>query len=151
MSQGAETRRLSGLPFIAGPTNIAAGNPVKLGTGSWTVENALHASDEPIGIARASAAAGKALDVRDTNDVIRGIAAATIAVGNLVGLASVFATGSTVVAQLAPVSAGVVKAPKENEEIVRTVVWSVGQAVEAANPGAEFGYRVNVRQISGLV
>lgn len=148
MSYGAETRRLSGLPFFTGATNIAGGNAVQLSASTpWVVNNVVAETEEPFGIARASAAGvSDAVDIRDTADVIRGIAAATINIGEFVvvasGAATAGASGSVEVSQLAPPA---------TLGASGTVVWAVGKAVEHANPGGEFAYYLKIQQVSGLI
>ena len=144
MGLGAETKRNQGLPVYAGPTDVAAGNVVRWTPGkNWTVQNVATTSQEPVGVARASARSGAALDVRDLRDVVRGVAAATIAAGTTVGVASVAATegasGAIQLTQLGPVG-----------RASGTAVWAIGVAVESANPGESFGYYIDRKELSGL-
>lgn len=144
MGRGAEVRRHSGLPLIAGATDIVAGNPVAItASGSWQVITAADNTTEIIGIARASAQANQGVDIRDIGDIVRAVAAATINSGEHVGIASLSTTegasGLVQVAQLAPVA----KASAANR-------WSVGIAVESAQPKQEFAYYIKPTQLSGL-
>jgi hypothetical protein len=144
MGEGAEVRRHSGLPLIAGATDIVAGNPVTFSASrAWQVVTAKDNTTEIIGIARASARANKGIDIRDVGDIVRGIAAATINSGELVGIASLSTTegasGLVQVAQLAPIT-----------RASGSARWTLGPAVENANPKEEFAYYVNPKQISGL-
>jgi hypothetical protein len=148
MSYGNETRRLSGLPLFTGATTIAAGNAVALSTASpWVVTNTVNATEEPIGVARASAYGSiEPVDIRDTPDIIRGIAAATIGAGTWVVVASAAATagasGSANICQLGLAA---------TQGASGTTVWALGKSVEHANPGGEFGYYLKIQQISGLI
>lgn len=146
MGVGKELRRQSGAPFIAGGTDIAGGNLVKL-VGNWQVRSVATFTDVPIGIARASAPAGQAVDIRDiaTGDIVRAVAGATIVSGEPVGWASnataAGASGVIQISKIGPVSKGA---------SLSGATWSVGEAVEGSNPGNTFAFRVNPRQLSGL-
>lgn len=146
MGVGAELHRNSGLPLLAGATDVVGGNLVTV-SGPWQVTTVQSANEEPIGVARASAPAHGAVDVRDLSagDVVRAIAGATITAGQQVGFASnatvAGASGVIQVTKLGPVS----KAASSG-----TTAWAVGQALETAIPGNTFAYRVNPRQLTGL-
>lgn len=147
MGVGKELRRNSGFPALAGATDIAAGNPVTI-TGPWQVTTVQGVTEGPIlGIARASAPAKQAVDIRDsaTGDVARAIAAATVTAGNLVGFATnataAGASGTIQVTGLGPVSRGA-------SNLLAN--WTVGEALENAAIGNTFAYRINPRELPGL-
>lgn len=146
MGVGAELRRNSGSPFIAGGTDIGQYALVKL-TGAWQVQPCATVTDQPVGLTRASAPANRSIDVRDsgTGDIVRAQCVATVAVGNEIGVASVGATagasGNFQVPLLGPVSKGA---------SLSIATWSAGQALENANPGNTFAFRISPRQLSGL-
>jgi hypothetical protein len=136
------TKRFSGLPLLAGGTDVGPG-PVQLVAGSWAVIPVANNTQQVMGIARASAPNGSAVDVRDLPDIHIGTAAASIAAGAFIGVASANpvagASGNFLVPQLAEVS----KATGSNR-------WAIGQAVEGAAPGNNFSYYFLPQQLSGL-
>lgn len=146
MGVGSELRRNSGLPLLAGASDIVGGNLVTV-TGPWQVTTVQSVNEEPLGVARASAPAHFAVDVRDTGEgaIVRAVAAATIAAGNQVGFASnatvAGASGTIQVTKYGPVSKGA---------SLGASTWSAGTSLENANPGNTFAFRVNPRQLAGL-
>jgi hypothetical protein len=146
MGVGTDLRRLSGLPFIAGATDLVNAMPVQV-TGPWTVLPVRGVTEgPPVGITRGSAAAGKAVDVRDRGNIVRVVAAATFASGELVGVASM----ATIAA--GPTGTSVVQVP-QYAPVTRasgSVRWSLGVSLEAANPGNTIAFLVEPQQISGL-
>jgi hypothetical protein len=146
MGVGADLRRLSGLSLIAGATDLVKDMPVQV-TGPWTVLPVKGVTEgPPIGVTRASAPAGKAVDVRDRGNIIRVVAAATFAPGELVGVASM----ATIAA--GPTGTSVVQVP-QYAPVTRAsgaVRWSLGVCLEAANPGNTIAFLVEPQQLSGL-
>lgn len=147
MGVGSELRRNSGLPLIAGGSAVAGGNLVAI-TGAWQALTVQNVNEAIVGVARASAASLEPIDVREISggDVVRAVAAATIAAGNLVGFASnatAAGPGNTIVqvTKYGPVSKGA---------SLGTGTWTAGEALENANPGNTFAFRVNPRQLAGL-
>lgn len=147
MGVGSELRRNSGLPLNAGGTAIAAGNPVKV-SGPWQVQTIQSVNDIPIGIARASAVSLEGVDVRDISagDIVRAVAAATVAAGNLVG----FASNATVAGNEGAVIQVTKLGPVSKGASLGTATWSIGEALESAAIGNTFAYRINPRQLAGL-
>jgi hypothetical protein len=140
----AKLHRRPDLPFIAGGSDIPDGAPVKLVTdGTRAVRVAVSSADHPIGVSRASAPAQRAVAVQDRGEIVRAFAAATVASGEYVGVASVTATAGASGNIQIPVIAPVAKASG-------SVVWAVGLALEHANPGNVFQYLVEPTQLSGL-
>lgn len=136
------TKRFTGLPLLAGGTDVGPG-PVQITAGTWAVIPVTGNTQQPLGIARASAPSGTEVDVRDLPDIHIGLAAATVAAGAFIGVASgnpvAGASGNFLVPQLAEVT----KATNQTR-------WALGQALEAANPGANFSYYFLPQQLSGL-
>jgi hypothetical protein len=149
MPQGGwqSTRRLPGLPFVSGVTDVTAGMPVHLASSlgkPWTVAPCNGIFLQPVGMARASAAVGVEVDVRDQPEIHQAIAAASVGAGEYVGcmFASTLtgASGAVYVPTLTPV--------KGSEKNASQTVWAVGQAVEGAAAGSSFGFYFNPTALS---
>lgn len=139
------TKRLPGVPFVAGVTEIAAGMPVHLASSlgkPWSVAPVHNINLQPIGISRASAVVGgkfSAVDVMDVPEVHQAIAAASVGAGAYVGCmfasTAVGASGNIFIPTLTEVKASSANASQ--------IIWAVGIAVEGAAAGSSFGYYFN--------
>lgn len=142
MAGRQSTKRLAGLPLLAGGTDVGPG-PVRLVEGTWAVAPVANNTQQPLGIARASAPANTEADVRDLPDIHIGLAAASIAAGAFIGVASANpvsgASGNFLVPQLAEVA-----------KATNSTRWAIGQALEGAAPNANFSYYFLPQQLSGL-
>jgi hypothetical protein len=141
------TKRLPGLPLTAAGTDIPSGAPVQIvaytpGFGVRPVEK--NSEGPIIGIARASAVNGQGVDVIDTKDIRTAVAAASIAAGAFVGVASANSVTGASGALMVPQIAEVARASASNR-------YTLGIALEGAAKGSSFSYYFDPKQLSGLI
>lgn len=141
------TKRLPGLPLIAAGTDIPSNAPVQIVAtgGAFGVRPVATNAEGPIvGISRASAVNGQGVDLIDTPDIRIAVAAASIAQGAFIGVASANpvagASGNVQVPQIAEVA----RASASNR-------FAIGIALEGAAKGNSFSYYFNPTQLSGLI
>lgn len=146
------TKRFTGLPLVAGGTDIVANAPVTLskpvsGASAWGVLPVTASNVGPIvGVTRASAINGQAITVYDIGDIHQAQLAgggASVVAGEFVGvLKASTATGGS----------GNIVVPMVTvvERASAKTVYAIGQAIENALPGNKFAYYLNPTQLSGL-
>jgi hypothetical protein len=146
------THRFTGLPTVAGGTDVIGGAPVRAfgAYGATLTQNFgvipnQYASQPILGVARASAQNGKAVTIKDMPDVeiAKNGTTATIAAGALIGVASFGTFSGASGTCIEPIIGEVSGTAKK-------IVWVLGEALETGQPGANFSYRLNPRQITGL-
>lgn len=141
------TKRLPGLPLIAAGTDITNNCPVQFVStgGSFGVRPVQTNAEGPIaGISRASAVNGRGVDLIDTPDIRIAVAAASIAQGAFVGVASANAVTGASGNLMVPQITEVARATNANR-------YALGIALEGAAKGNSFSYYFSPQQLSGLI
>ena len=143
-----QTKRFTGLPLIPAATDIAGFAPVQIvpagSTAEWSVLPCQKVGDPILGVTRASAPATYGVTVYDMPDIKQAVAAASIGIGQFIGVVSANAvtgsgTSKILIPQIAKVQASSGSAN-----------YALGIALEGAAVGSTFSYYFKPTQLSGL-